>query len=203
MSENIDKIFYINMEKRKDRRSEIELELNNFNLPFERFEAIETNGFGILGCGKSHLAVLKLAKERGYENILILEDDFTFTVTKEFFEQSLTKFFNSKINYDVCMISYLLRKYETTNHNFIYKVLEAQTASGYIVHKNYYDKLIDLYEYAMPLLEKTREHWNYANDQIWKTLQADANWFCFIRRMGKQRPSYSDNSECFADYPDC
>ena len=97
MSENIDNIFYINMEKRKDRRSEIESELNNFNLPFERFEGIETKGFGTLGCGKSHLAVLKIAKERGYKNILILEDDFMFMVTKECFEELLTNFFNSFI----------------------------------------------------------------------------------------------------------
>lgn len=203
MSENIDKIVYINMEKRKDRRSEIESELNNFNLPFERFEGIETKGFGTLGCGKSHLAVLKIAKERGYKNILILEDDFMFMVTKECFEELLTNFFNSNINYDVCMISYNLRKYETTDYNFMHKVLEAQTASGYIVHKNYYDKLINLYEYAMPLLEQTKQHWNYANDQIWKTIQANDNWYCFIKRIGKQRPSYSDNSESFADYPDC
>ena len=57
MSENIDKIIYINLNKRIDRRAEIEQELNAFNLPFERFEAIATPGFGILGCGQSHLAV--------------------------------------------------------------------------------------------------------------------------------------------------
>lgn len=78
MSTNIDKIIYINLNKRIDRRTDIEKDLNDFNLEYERFEAIETPGFGILGCGQSHLAVLKLAKERGYKNILIFEDDFTF-----------------------------------------------------------------------------------------------------------------------------
>jgi glycosyl transferase family 25 len=93
MSHNIDKIFYINLEKRKDRREEIEKELDTFGLNYERFEAIETPGFGILGCGISHLSVLKLAKERKYKNILILEDDFTFIVSKEEFEKSLNLFF--------------------------------------------------------------------------------------------------------------
>jgi GR25 family glycosyltransferase involved in LPS biosynthesis len=64
MSHNIDKIFYINLEKRKDRREEIEKELNTFGLYYERFEAIETPGFGILGCGLSHLSVLKIAKTK-------------------------------------------------------------------------------------------------------------------------------------------
>ena len=72
MSHNIDKIYYINLNKRTDRREQIEKELNEFGLNYERFEAIETHGFGIHGCGLSHLAVLKLAKENIYENVLIL-----------------------------------------------------------------------------------------------------------------------------------
>ena len=93
MSKNISKIIYINLNKRTDRREQIEKELNDFNLPFERFEAIETHGFGTVGCGKSHLNVLKIARDRNYENILILEDDFTFLVSKEEFENQLTNFF--------------------------------------------------------------------------------------------------------------
>ena len=60
MSENIDKIIYINLNKRTDRRIQIEAELNDYDLKYERFEAIETPGFGILGCGLSHLQVLHL-----------------------------------------------------------------------------------------------------------------------------------------------
>jgi ribosomal-protein-serine acetyltransferase len=83
MSSYIDKIIYINLSKRTDRREEIENELNNFNLYYERFEAIPTPECGIYGCGLSHLSVLKLAKERNYKNILILEDDFQFLVQWE------------------------------------------------------------------------------------------------------------------------
>jgi glycosyl transferase family 25 len=191
MSKNLSKIIYINLNKSTDRREEVEKELNNFNLQFERFEAIETPGFGILGCGLSHLQVLKIAKERNYENILILEDDFTFLVSKEVFEEELTKFFNLNIDYDVCMLSYNLIKYENTSSNFIIKALEVQTASGYIVNKKYYNKLIDLYEKSMPLLQETRQHWIYANDQIWKQYQEKDNWYCFSRRIGKQRSGYN------------
>jgi len=200
MSKNIDKIIYINLNKRTDRRELIESELNNFDLKFERFEAIETQGFGILGCGLSHLQVLKIAKERSYENILILEDDFTFLISKEEFEKELNNFFNSNIDFDVCFLSYNLIKKEETQYKFIVKALECQTASGYIVNKKYYDKLINLYEIAMPLLEQTQQHWNYANDQIWKQLQIKDNWYCFSKRIGKQRPGYSDNSQTYFDY---
>jgi len=129
MSTNIDKIIYINLDKRIDRRTDIEKELNDFGLEYERFQAIETPGFGILGCGQSHLAVLKLAKERGYKNILIFEDDFTFLVSKEEFENELNKFFDLNIDYNVCMLSYNINKSEETKHDFLLKSIEIITAS--------------------------------------------------------------------------
>jgi glycosyl transferase family 25 len=200
MSKFIDKIIYINLNKRTDRKELIEKELNRFGLPFERYAAIETHGFGTLGCGLSHLNVLKLAKERGYRNVLILEDDFTFLVNKQQFEEELTSFFVSNINYDVCMISYSLIHHQETQYDFLFKVIEAQTASGYIVHANYFDALIELYELAMPLLEQTKEHWNYANDQVWRQYQPRHTWVCFKTRIGKQRAGYSDNAEMIMDY---
>ena len=203
MSNNIDKIIYINLAKRGDRREQIEDELDKFGLKYERFEAIETLDFGLLGCLISHLSVLKLAKERGYKNILILEDDFTFLVEKEVFENNLNNFFEQKIDYNVCMISYNLLKKEESAYDFLWKSVEVQTASGYIVNANYFDVLINLYEQAMPLLAETKAHWIYANDQVWKPLQLKDKWYCFKTRIGKQRPSYSDNTNSFEDYGDC
>jgi len=200
MSQNIDKIIYINLEKRTDRKEHIENELKKFNLPFERFDAFETKGMGILGCGYSHLGVLKKAKEMNYKNILILEDDFMFLVNKEEFETELTNFFNLNIHYDVLFLSYGVNKNETLNNGTVNRVIESSSASGYIVHHSYYDKLISLYEWAMPLLENTKMHWIYANDQIWKEYQKIDQWLYFIKRIGKQIDGYSDNSECMTYY---
>lgn len=200
MSHNIDKIIYINLNKRRDIRDEIEQELNNFGLEYERFEAIDTPNFSAIGCFKSHLSVLKLAKERNYKNILILEDDFMFLVSKEEFEENLSNFFSLNLNWDVCMLSYNLIKSEQLDNNVVNKVIEVQTASGYIVNNHYYDKLIKLYEWALPLLEQTRQDWIYVNDQIWKQYQPHDNWYYFKTRLGKQRPSYSDLSKVFVNY---
>ena len=204
MSENINKIFYINLDKREDRKNEIELELKNYNLfeNSERIQAIEIPGQGILGCTMSHLNAIKLAKERFYNNILILEDDFQFTISKEEFENQLQTFFGNNIPYDICMISYNIRQCQPTEYPFLTKVIEAQTASGYIIHHSFYDKMIDLYEWAIPLLRDTQYHWDYANDQCWKRLQPEANWYCLTQRCGRQRAGYSDNSEQFNDH-DC
>jgi GR25 family glycosyltransferase involved in LPS biosynthesis len=200
MSKNISKIIYINLNRRTDRKEDIVKELDSFNLDYERFEAIETTGFGIVGCGLSHLNVLKIAKQRKYENILILEDDFTFLITKEEFEKNLDDFFSLNIPYDVCMLSYNLQQHKDTSYAVVNKVIEAQTASGYIVHNSYYDKLINLYEWAIPLLESTRMHWVYANDQIWKQFQKQDNWYYFKTRIGKQRAGYSDNANAYIEY---
>lgn len=199
MSNNIDKIIYINLNKRTDRREEIESELNQYGLmdKSERYEAIYTPHSGIVGCGYSHLNVLKIAKERNLKNILILEDDFMFVVSKEEMEESLTAFFETTPTYDVCMISHIVQKgEEIPNNSIIGKVIDGQTASGYIVNNHYFDVLIELYEWAMPLLEKTNEHWNYANDHVWKRLQPKDNWFYLLKRLGKQADGYSDNKMC-------
>lgn len=202
MSHNIDKIIYINLDRREDRRIQIEEELSQHNLydKAERFSAIDRPGKGIVGCTYSHLEVLKYAKEKQWKNVLILEDDFTFLISKDDFERELEQFFNANIDYNVCMISYHIQKSTPTEYPFITKVIEAQTASGYIVNENFYDKIIELYEYAAPLLDQTMQHWIYANDQVWKRIQPDSNWYALTTRCGKQRSGYSDNSDKFMEY---
>jgi len=201
---NIDKIFYINLDKRTDRRQDIEYELQRFGLmdhgTVERFPAISTPGRGIVGCTYSHLAVYKLAKERGYKNVLIFEDDFVFLSTKKDFYENMCKLFH--VDFDVCMLAYHnTRDAVPTEYDFLMRTVEAQTGSGYIVNSSIYDRLIQLFEWAAPLLDETDRHWIYANDQVWKCLQCedDVKWYCFKERIGKQQDGYSDNSEKFME----
>lgn len=202
MSDNIDKIFYINLDKRTDRREQIEEELKQYNLlnNAERFPAIHTPEQGILGCTMSHLAVIKLAKERNYKQVLIVEDDFYFIISKEKFENELNTFFESTIPFDVCMISYNINQSNPTEYTFLQKITDAQTASGYIIHQSFYDSIINVLEGAIEPLRETQQHWIYANDQIWKSLQPISNWYALTTRCGKQRDGYSDNSNKYQEY---
>jgi glycosyl transferase family 25 len=193
-----DAVFYINLESRVDRKHQIENELQNLNLKYERFNAIY-DSFGIVGCTKSHLEVIKIAKERKLKNVLIFEDDFQLLVTNEEFWNQINKFFKKNIDYDIVMLSYNMMKSEEYDADLL-KVFDAQTASGYIVNENMYDKLIKVWEEALPLLASTGKHWIYANDQIWKTLQPQNNWFAFKKRLGKQRASFSNLANAFVDY---
>lgn len=195
--QNIEHIFYINLDKRPDRRIEIENELQKMNLSAERFTGILYDPpLGIVGCGKSHLQVLKMAKERGYKNVLILEDDFTFLVSKEILEENIQKLFDEKPDFDVCFLAYNLNRSEpVVDHPFLLRAYDSQSASAYIVNHHYYDKIIELYEWALPILERTHQHWIYANDQVWKRLQANDHWYCFATRLGKQSDGFSDNAQ--------
>ena len=189
----IDKVIYINLEHRKDRKEEIESELNSMNIEYERFNAISNPDFGIVGCTQSHLEIFKMAKEKGYKNILIFEDDFKFIVSKDIFEEQIELLYKSQVTFDICMLGYrLLKSSPCHDYPFLQKAIDVDTTSCYIINDSMYDTLIDLYEWTIPLLIDTRKHWIYALDQIWKLLQPISKWYLFNTRIGIQRPSYSD-----------
>jgi GR25 family glycosyltransferase involved in LPS biosynthesis len=202
MTKNIDHIFYINLDKRVDRKELFEAELAKYGLIAERFPGIYyPQPRGIVGCGKSHLQILELAKLRKYKNVLIFEDDFYFAEPKQVVEDCLQRLFTTKPNFDVCFLAqHLLAGTVDTEDPLFTRVAYSETASGYIVNAHYYDKLIELYKFAIPELEKTMAHWIYANDQVWKSLQATDNWYCFSKCLGKQRNILSDNSNLMQNY---
>ncbi len=74
---DITNIYYINLDRRTDRKYHIENQLKILNWNGKRFPAIQ-NSFGALGCSLSHLALLKYARENQLSHILIMEDDVNF-----------------------------------------------------------------------------------------------------------------------------
>jgi len=202
MTSNIRHIFYINLDKRTDRKDDFMAEMEKMNLlPIvERFSAIPHPTIGIVGCTRSHIECLKLAKTREYPNVLIMEDDFEFIMSSDEFEQSLSDIFESGVQFDVCMISFLLNKVQDLENKPYRKVIDGLTASGYIVNAHYYDALIELWEWSVVKLDETNHHWIYGNDQIWKRLQQQDEWICLLKPAGKQRAGFSDCAMRFMDY---
>jgi glycosyl transferase family 25 len=190
--------FYINLDRRTDRRAEVEQEFAKIGLTVERFPAVDYSP-GSIGCNLSHIAVLKLAKARGYESVMIFEDDFEFLVSKEEWNRQISLLPTS---YDVVMVSYNLLQSTPHSETFL-RVQEVQTTSGYIVHSRFYDTLITRWEEGTRLFKENPEvHWIYILDQYWKPLQADADWFAFKTRIGRQRSGFSDLAGQYIEY-DC
>ena len=185
----IDKIIYINLDHRTDRREEIEIELEEMGLTYERFPAIKDVS-GAVGCCKSHLAVLKQARDQGYQNVLVLEDDFQFVVDKTEFEKQIGQLF--EIPFDVCLLAYNTNYLHESPYPFLSKIKDAQTTAGYLIQSHYYDTLIAQWEHGLKMFQETGNEPLYTCDQSWKTLQERDTWYCFTERMGIQRESYSD-----------
>ena len=195
MSTNIDKIFYINLEDRPNRKIFMEEQLQLLDIPFERFPAINSRKNGV-GCTRSHLEVYKLARDRGYKTILILEDDFQFDISKIEFESKLTQLFNGP-SFDVCFISNtsVEREEPIPDFAFVHRVFNVYGAEGYIVNCHYLTTLIELYEVAVVKLEQTGMHWLYISDRAWLPLLAKDQWIRFTTRMGHQNNEFpSDNT---------
>lgn len=198
----IDRIFLINLDRRQDRLIQFEQECEKMNIPqsdVERFVAVDRPDHPALGCTLSHLSAIKLAKERGYKNILIFEDDFTFDVNRDVLNQRLAHFFKQSIPFKALMLTYHL--YDThppTRYDDVLSTISyAANAAAYLVNQSCYDELIDHLSYGADMLEKTREHWYYINDQIWRGSMEKGGWFIFNQKIGKQRDSYSDLRQTF------
>lgn len=68
--------FIVNLERRPDRLAHIKTEMEYIGWDYEIFKAVDLNNHG--GCTLSHVEILKIAKERGYESVMVIEDDCTF-----------------------------------------------------------------------------------------------------------------------------
>ena len=67
--------FVVNLERRTDRAESIKKEMEYIGWDYEYFPAVDTNSH--VGCTLSHLQIIKIAKERNYDKVLIVEDDCT------------------------------------------------------------------------------------------------------------------------------
>jgi GR25 family glycosyltransferase involved in LPS biosynthesis len=180
--------FYINLDRRTDRRAQFEGECAKMGIDVERFQAV-AHQVPAIGCGLSHLAVLKLARARGYESVCIFEDDFEFLVGRPEFDTVLSKL---PPNFDVVMLGWY--NFESNPYNELFnRVSHATTTSCYIVHSKFYDQLIDVVEEGMRLFHNHPSDIHiYSIDQYWRKLQPAANWYHTVQRVGRQRPSFSD-----------
>jgi len=194
LCEYIDKIIYINLDKRTDRRVQLENELKLFPAEkVQRFSAVEDRSLGGLGCTKSHIAVLELAKENNWNTILILEDDMVWNKTNNSISD-LVKLLNNP--YDVILLGCTEAFYNTST----FRVYSALTSVGYVINSSYYDTLINNFKQSHDLLYQTRCYPVFALDQYWRRLQSDDNWYLLKPSLCIQKPGYSDIVNKFIKY---
>jgi glycosyl transferase family 25 len=188
---DIKNIFYINLESRTDRKQFFENQMKMLGLNATRFNAIKHNS-GAVGCSLSHLSLLKYAKQNNLDHILIMEDDIMF-LNPQIFIYNLNNFLSNHKDFDVLLIAgNNMGDYKRLD-NFCVKISKCQTTTGYLVKKDYYDKLIENFETGVnKLIANINLHSNYALDQYWETLQSSDNWYLLTPLTVSQKPDYSD-----------
>jgi glycosyl transferase family 25 len=197
MFEFIEKVVYINLEHRKDRKEETEAELLKY-FPAEkivRFNGIYDKNVGSFGCSKSHNGAMELAIENKWKNVLIVEDDASwdprFDTQYPILEELV------KNPYDVICLG-VLGHSDTKTH----KLRDGQTRTAYLVGQHYYQTFLDHQKEGLekfmnnPLTLENR--YKYCGDQYWKILQKRDNWFRV--RLMYQRKSYSDIQKYTTNY---
>lgn len=146
--DRFEKIYCINLDKRKDRWKKCIEEFKKIDIldRVERFSAIE-HKIGECGCRLSHTEVIKKCKEEGYKNVLIFEDDVEFLHIDAFYKilnNSFKQMKKSGVKYDMF---YLGGKIKGTTNTRIQKNLvkldNVKTTHAYAVTEKLYDSIID------------------------------------------------------------
>lgn len=201
---NVDVVYYINLDYRKDRLEHITTELDKTNLDkdkIKRINGIYMKNFGILGCAKSHIKALETFLGSTHQNCIIFEDDFTFSQDQEVVNKLFDEVFDNNIKYDLIMLASNTLNEAPTEYSYLTKILNGQTLSGYMVNRNFARVLLTNYKESVAILEKIgyKVH-EYCFDIYMKKLQPLYNWYCFNPKLGKQIESYSDIENAVVDY---
>jgi len=205
---NIDCIYYINLEYRKERNDLFLQTMTDLNVPPEkihRINAVYVRGLGALGCTKSHILTLETFLQSEHKTCLVLEDDFTYK-DKETFWSDVQKVFDTKILFDIIQLSYNniydpINNYivNNTEFDFLKRVQKTICASSYIITREFAPILLkNLYESSKLLSEKPCV--DYTLDTYWSKIQPNHLWYCISPSIGFQRESYSDILNTFCNY---
>jgi GR25 family glycosyltransferase involved in LPS biosynthesis len=189
--------FYINLNHRKDRKEHIEKQFASLGIHSTRIEAIECVQ-GAIGCGMSHLKALEYAKEQDLSMVCICEDDIEFT-NPILFQEQLNDFLKNYTKWDVLLLGTNMGP-PFDKGKGCFRVRNAQTTTGYIVKKHYYDTLISCFRKSVGCLLNDYNPKLYAIDIQWKYFQEKDLWYVLEPLTIIQRNDYSDIQKCYVNY---
>ena len=208
----MDRLYYINLDKRKDRLQHLEenvlsfIEIDNK----QRVSAVDNTDYDSLakrgaGCSLSHIKVWEDAINNEYNKILIMEDDFEFIVEPAKFNKVLKDL--EHIDYSICNLSYndCSPLVETEVSGF-YNCDEIQTTSCYAADVDFLKTMLPTISEAVEKMMNNQSHatdwlpyYYNAIDMVWKPFQKRQDWIV-SERVGRQKGSISDIERKYVDY---
>jgi hypothetical protein len=205
---HIDKVYYINLDHRKDRLEQIEQVLNDLEIPSEkreRISAVYDEKFGCVGCSRSHILTLEKFIESNLNTCIIFEDDFNF-YQKDQFHGTINSIFNNNVDFDIIQLAYNdnYQIPEHTKYHFLKKVQRSGTTSALLIHKQFARQLLENFKEGVRLLTEHIQKYNstvhaYCLDVYWNNLPK-SKWYFAYPKLGYQRESYSDIEKRITNY---
>jgi GR25 family glycosyltransferase involved in LPS biosynthesis len=175
--------FYLNLDKRTERREAFEIRSKEAGIEVERFSAIQLKEQDVpnpfngkdwhvkISCTYSHFEMIKEAKRRGWKNCLIFEDDCVFI---DGFDSKIKECINElkDIEWD---IFYMGGEPNGLCNNVSDKLAKCTTGMygthAYVINKCFYDKVINL-SYTMGVIDTVYMGMYYNNYYMSKELLA-------------------------------
>jgi hypothetical protein len=215
----VEQIYVVNMPARKDRWDSITRELASAGAPFDRVTTIAgATGklspmqslqlrlrhvaapgrflsvkqiSGSIGCGDSHLTALRDMLAKGYQNAIVLEDDFIFTPEIPSHLEDLKAFLDRGSAYKVCLLStYKYGRLEELDELVVRTRQECTNTSAYCVSRSGATEVVAIWEEARELLRRTGEP-KYALDRYWHRMQHGDDFLVFRNKFGFQQSGFS------------
>ena len=202
----------INLAHRTDRKQQciIEIEKTGAILEPHFFEAKYIQESGARGCALSHAMALSeflFKSEKPFA--MIMEDDFSFRNPVAFVSE-INKALEYNESWDVFLLGHNLAiPVKQSKWPAYFKVINSQTASGYMVSRKYATELIGIFFKSAELLHDNEKlpathrdiakHF-YCCDILWKELQINDNFLTTFPSVVCQRESYSDIEKAVVNY---
>lgn len=174
-----DKIFLINLAKRKDRLEQAAEQLNRYSIPFERVEAIEDIN-GAEGLRLTMVGIFEDAIKKGYKNVAVFEDDV------DVIEESINEVMEVVIKdlpeeYDICYMGCQLCRVPESFHGEHLLKAKAMFATHAAMYSNKGMRQILLNNFTAPI-----------DNAIVATVQNFGNCYAVYPILCSQIVSHSD-----------
>jgi glycosyl transferase family 25 len=200
----VDRVVYINLDKRTDRKARLLKELEKVGtdpLRVMRSPAIYDPA-GAVGCAKSHIAVLQRILEDRLGVALVLEDDFVWL---DHDPEGINRWLKEIMldpSWGLCVLACGGGTFYDENPTYTQHIRGCQTTSAYLIRSWYATKLLGLWKQKLPELQaaNANERGALNIDQTWKILQSTDQFVASHPLLGTQGTSFSDIEEHIVSY---
>jgi len=209
--------FYINLDKREDRKEKIESQLTELNIKgVNRFSAFDKYESNTVNCKKSHYLLYEELLKTDFETLLVLEDDCLFL---DIFKNEYEKIFNdiNNTDWDLFWLGCRNRRDPIFYKNNCYRVSSVSHAQSYLIKRNFCEYVLNTYsieDYTSTISDellclavygedvvKYPNKYNFYNlDQPLDVIPTNYISLCYEKSLTTQYASYSDLWHSFVNY---